>query len=229
MELPALRVVDTVAAMPGTGDGSGILVDLAWLSTHQIRQGRGTPAPTEWWLATADSGGAAEAVEELSWVAGVRDRRALAGELLADPLGTGVLIGLWAAAAAAVLLAGFGLLVDSRATAVRRRGELAVLHTVGTGPRVLARSLMVEQAVLAGLGVAAGLLAGLGVAVVMGPSLVLTAAGGVPVPVPVWSGSPVLFGGLAAGLFGVAVVQGGLVARRARREVAAGPLRIGED
>jgi hypothetical protein len=58
---------------------------------------------------------------------------------------------------------------------------------------------------------------------------VLTPAGAVPVPVPLLALSPAQFAAPSIGLWVVAVVLGGLVARRARREVAAGALRIGED
>jgi ABC-type antimicrobial peptide transport system permease subunit len=140
-----------------------------------------------------------------------------------------VLLTLWAAAAGGALLAAFGLAVDARANAVGRRRELAVLHTLGTSPGGLARSLVVEQAVLAGLGVVAGVAVGVGVAAAMGTSLVLTSAGAVPVPEPLLTLVPEQLSAPTVGLFVVAVVLGALVARRARREVAAGALRIGED
>jgi ABC-type antimicrobial peptide transport system permease subunit len=88
---------------------------------------------------------------------------------------------------------------------------------------------VVEQAVLAGLGVVAGLLVGVGVAAAMGPSLVLTPAGSVPVPEPLLALSPGLLALPTAGLLVVAVALGAVVARQARREVIAGALRIGED
>jgi ABC-type antimicrobial peptide transport system permease subunit len=100
---------------------------------------------------------------------------------------------------------------------------------VGASPPALARALVVEQAVLAGLGVLAGLAVGIGVAATMGTSLVLTPAGTAPVPEPLLVLSPELFLLPAAGLFLVAVVLAALVARRARRDIVTGALRIGED
>ncbi len=82
---------------------------------------------------------------------------------------------------------------------------------------------------LAGLGVLAGVAAGVGVAATMGTSLVLTATGAVPVPEPLLALPTVMFALPTAGLFLVAVVLGALVARRARRDIVAGALRIGED
>lgn len=222
-----MRVAEVVDAVPGTPTGSGIMIDLAWLSTHQFLQERPTPVVTEWWVAAPPD--AAAALAEVSWVGTVHDRRLETQRLLDDPLGTGVLLALWAAAAAAALLAAFGLVVDSRATAVRRRRELAVLHTLGTAPRALARALVVEQAVLAGLGVVAGLAVGVAVAMLMGPSLVLTEAGAPPVPAPQLTLVPAQLLAPAAGLLLVAIALGALVARRARREVATGALRIGDD
>jgi hypothetical protein len=226
--ISTVRLAGVVAAVPGTADGSGALVDLAWLSTHQLLQNRPTPTVTEWWVG-APSGTGTAAVDRLAWTGEVHDRQAQTRELLDDPLGTGVLFTLWAAAGSAALLAAFGLVVDSQATAVRRRRELAVLHTLGTSPAGLARALVVEQAVLAGLGVTAGALVGVAVAAAMGTSLVLTPGGAVPVPEPLLSLSPAQFAAPTLGLFAAAVGLGALVARRARREVAAGALRIGED
>lgn len=220
------RIAGVVQALPGTPNGSGAVVDLQWMSTHQLLWQRLTPAVTEWWAATPD--GEQTEVGELAWVAQVQHRQAETDRLLSDPLGTGLLMTLWAAAAAGVLLAGFGLFVDSRATAVQRRRELAVLHTLGASPSVLARALTAEQALLAGLGVAAGALVGLLVAAVMAPSLVLTPAGEVPLPVPVLALSLPQLAAPTLGLFIAAAVLGGLVAYRARREIAAGALRIGE-
>jgi ABC-type antimicrobial peptide transport system permease subunit len=89
--------------------------------------------------------------------------------------------------------------------------------------------LIVEQAVLAGLGVVAGVAAGLGVAAAMGASLVLTPAGTVPLPEPLVTVATGQLAAYSAGLFLLAILLGALVARRARRELATGALRIGED
>lgn len=222
------RIAGQVAAVPGTADGPGALVDLAWLSAHQFLWVRPAPAITEWWVAAAGSGDPS-GLASLSWAGEVADRHAEAARLLEEPLGTGVLMALWAAAGAAALLAGFGLMVDSRATAVRRRRELAVLHTLGTAPPALARALVVEQAVLSGLGVAAGALVGVAVAATMGPSLVLTPAGQAPVPEVLLALPAGQVAVPMVSLLAAAVGLGALVAGRARREVAAGALRIGED
>jgi hypothetical protein len=222
-----VQVAGTVPALPGTADGEGIAVDLAWLSLQRYLHLRAVPDVNEWWVATTDPAPVVAQAEQLGLI--VHDRRGETERLLEDPLGSGVLLTLWAAAAGGALLAAFGLAVDARANAVGRRRELAVLHTLGTSPGGLARSLVVEQAVLAGLGVVAGVAVGVGVAAAMGTSLVLTSAGAVPVPEPLLTLVPEQLSAPTVGLFVVAVVLGALVARRARREVAAGALRIGED
>src|SRR5690606_1955919 len=220
-----VQVAGTVPAVPGVAEPDGVVMDLGWLSLQQYLNLRALPTVNEWWLATSDPAPAATVAHGLGLQ--VHDRRAEAARLLADPLGGGVLLTLWTAAALAALLAAFGSVVDSRATAVGRRTELAVLHTLGTSPATVTSALIVEQAVLAGLGVVAGTAVGLGVAAAMGASLVLTPAGTVPLPEPLVTVATDQSAAYAAGLFLLAVLLGALVARRARRELAAGALKIG--
>jgi hypothetical protein len=222
-----LDLVGTVAAVPGVADGDGLLVDLAWLSLQRFQELRQPPVVNEWWVATDTPGPVLAVAEELGLSV---QRRDLATErLLADPLAGGVLLAQWAAAAGAALLAAFGLGLDSRVTAAARRRELAVLHTLGAAPRGLAGALVVEQAVLAGLGVLAGAAVGVGVAAVTGTSLVLTPDGAVPVPPPLLTIPPATVAVPAAGLLALAAALGALTAWRIRREAVAGALRIGEE
>ncbi len=222
-----VRIVDTMPSLPGTEQEAAVAVDLAWLSHHRARQLDRLPMPNELWIDERHG----QQFDALAVDLGldVRDRQAVAERLLDDPQGTGVLQSLWAAAVAAIALAAFGLIVDARATAVQRRRELAFLHILGASPPSLARALVVEQGLLAGLGVLAGIGVGLGVAITMGPSLIMTSTGAVPVPEPVADLSIGPFVLPTMGLFVTAVVLGALVVRRARREVSAGALRIGED
>jgi hypothetical protein len=222
-----VQVVGTVPSLPGAEQDAAIVVDLAWLSQQQARTLVPPPALDELWISTASRTSVAERVAEHDVV--VHDRDAVADRRLEDPQGAGVLQSLWLAAAAALALAAFGLLVDSRATAVRRRRELAFLHTLGTAPSVLARALVVEQVLLAGLGVLAGMGVGVGVAMTMGPSLVMTPTGAVPTPPPLASFDVGRFVLPALVLLVIALVLAVLIARRARLEFAAGALRIGED
>lgn len=218
-------VAGTVASLPGAGNEEAIAVDLAWLSQLRFHGLEGTPRADELWLTASSRDRIAEAAQaaELTIV----DRRLEAERRLADPLGSGTVLTLWAAAIAAIALAAFGLVVDARATASERREELAILHTLGASSPTLARAMMVEQSTLAGLGVFAGLGVGLGVAATMGPSLVLTPTGAVPVPEPVMAWAPASLQIPAIGLLTVAALFGALVARRTPQEIARGVLRIG--
>ena len=112
----------------------------------------------------------------------VLDREAAVEAAADDPYWQGSRTGMLAAALGAVLLALVGLMVDVWATARRRLGEFAVLHTLGATPRLLARALLAEQTFLAGIGVGVGLLLGAAVGATMAPLVILTPAAGRPVP-----------------------------------------------
>jgi hypothetical protein len=224
------RIVGTIAAVPSSDTDAAMLIDLPTLDAQRLALGGAFDTPTEWWLATdaAQHDRVAAQLAARSEFT-LADRAAVARRLLTDPLGRGVLVALYVAVFAATALAALGIAVDARATSLRSSGELAVLHTLGTPPRTLAGALLVEQSVLAGLGVLSGLGAGLVVATAMVPSMVLTERGGRPVPevllvVPLWQVAVP-----AVALFWVALTLGAAIARRARRDVAVGLLRIGAD
>jgi ABC-type antimicrobial peptide transport system permease subunit len=119
--------------------------------------------------------------------------------------------------------------VDVQATARRRVTELAVLHTLGAGSRLLARSLMIEQMFLSVIGVLVGLAVGIGVAATMAPLLILTPAGSRPVPAPLLEIDWIRVTGTGGVLLVLAVGLSGLVAVTLRRRLTAAQLRIGED
>jgi ABC-type antimicrobial peptide transport system permease subunit len=106
---------------------------------------------------------------------------------------------------------------------------MAVLHTLGAGPRQLARSLVVEQTFLAGLGALAGLLVGLLVAAAMAPLLILTPSAGHPVPRPLLTVDWWRVGGTAVLLVAVALALSAIAAALAGRRLPATRLRIGMD
>jgi hypothetical protein len=222
--------VGTLDAVPGVAESAAVLVDLpsiAWTLFELTVQPRGFQ---EWWVTTAARGhrAAAAAAERLPGIV-VLDRRAEADAATAEPYGVGARGGLFAAALGAILLAVVGIAVDVRATTRRRISELAVLHTLGAGPRLLARALIAEQGVLAGVGVGMGLLVGLWVAAALGPPTILAPNGERPVPPAVldvaWT--PVAL--TAAGLLVVALGMSGLTATAMRQRLAAAQLRIGDD
>jgi hypothetical protein len=225
-----VRVVRTVGAVPATTDASALLVDLPSLNTMLFHRYGVVNSPQEWWLSTrpAEAAAAADAARQLDGVE-VLDRRAAAEDARYDPYGVGARAALFAAALGAVILAAMGIAVDVRATARRRATELAVLHTLGAGPRLLARSLIAEQAFLAGMGVLVGAGIGIVVAATMAPLVILTPAAERPVPAPSLQIAWLPVGATAAGLLLLALALSGLVARVVKRRFAAAQLRIGEE
>jgi hypothetical protein len=225
-----VRVAGSVAAVPGTAGASAMLVDRAALAAEMFYEHGTVRQPQEWWLATrpGEHAVAADAAAKLAGME-VLDRVTLAADAGRDPYGVGARAALFAAALGAILLAGTGVGVEMRATARRRVNELAVLHTLGAGPRLLARSLLAEQVFLAGIGVLAGAAVGIAVAATMAPLVILTPSAARPVPEPLldiaWM--PVL--ATAAGLLGLTLVLSALVATTVRQRLAAAQLRIGAD
>ncbi|MFC7533356.1 FtsX-like permease family protein [Actinoplanes sp. GCM10030250] len=218
-----IHVVAVIDRVPGTSGGAAILADRAVLDARLFEGWGIVQSPGEWWLSGAPPG-----VHDLPGLR-VLDRRELAGAASRDPVGSGSRVALFLAAFGAVLLAAAGIAADARATARRRAGELAVLHTLGAGPRLLARSLVVEQAFLAGVGSLAGLTVGLLVAGAMAPLLVLTPAAVRPVPEPVLQIGWLPTLGSVALLVSIALALSAATATSAARRLPATRLRLGAD
>ncbi|SCL36361.1 FtsX-like permease family protein [Micromonospora nigra] len=224
-----VTVVAAPAALPGDVGDAALLADLPSLSNRVFHDHGIVRPPQEWWLATRpeQAGQAAAAANTLGGLT-VLDRRVVAAELARDPFGVGARGALFAAALAAVLLAAVGVAVDVSATARRRASELAVLHTLGAGHRLVARSLLAEQALLAGTGVLVGVVVGVAVAATMAPLVILTPSADRPDPPPLlqvdWL--PVTATGL--GLLLLALAFSAAAAMTVRRRLTAAQLRIGE-
>ncbi|MEK8107382.1 hypothetical protein NKG94_23660 [Micromonospora sp. M12] len=149
-----VHLVGELAAVPTT-TGEGVLLDLPTAVDALIRgSGAVRPVP-EWWVGATDATAAARAAGDLPGVT-VLNREAVIESAADDPYWRGSRTGMLAAALGAVLLALVGLMVDVWATARRRLGEFAVLHTLGATPRLMARALLAEQTFLAGIGVGSG-------------------------------------------------------------------------
>ncbi|MEU8229192.1 FtsX-like permease family protein [Actinoplanes sp. NPDC048967] len=224
-----VRIADTIEAVPGTDGGPAMLADLPTLNSQLLGRRGVVSATQEWWLATRQDthAAAASAAARLDGIQ-VVDRRALAAAS-SDPFGAGARAALFGAALAAVLLAAVGVAVDVQATTRRRAGELAVLHALGAGPRLLTRSLLVEQAFLAGIGALAGLLTGVLVAIAVAPLLVLTPAAARPVPVPLPDIEWLRAAGTGVVLVVLALALTALAAVRMHRRLAAAPPTWGQD
>jgi hypothetical protein len=224
-----VSIAATIAAVPGTDGGPALLADLPSLNAQLLGRRGIASAPQEWWLATrpGDHAAAAGAVARLDGVR-IVDRRVLAADGN-DAFGAGARGALFGAALAAVLLAAVGVAVDVQATTRRRAGELTVLHALGAGPWLLTRSLLVEQALLAGIGALAGLFTGVLVAIAVAPLLVLTPAAARPVPAPLPDVEWFRAAGTGVLLVVLALALTALAAAGLHRRLAAGPLTVGQD
>jgi hypothetical protein len=222
------RLVGTVGAVPGTSDASALLVDLPSLATTLFHQYGMVNDPREWWVSTRPDRAAAFAAERLDGVE-VLDRRVAAEDARHDPYGVAARVALFAAALGAAVLAAMGIAVDVRATARQRASELTVLHTLGAGPRLLARSLVAEQTFLAGMGVLVGVGVGVAVSATMAPLVILTPAAEQPVPAPLLEIAWWPVGLTATGLLLLALGLSGVGAWSVRRRLAAVQLRIGDE
>ncbi|MGC4869941.1 FtsX-like permease family protein [Micromonospora sp. DT53] len=221
-----VRLVGELSAVPTTATAAGVLLDLPAAVDALIRiDGTVRPVP-EWWLGAADATAAAQAASELPRVT-VLNREAVIEAAADDPYWRGSRTGMLAAALGAVLLALVGLIVDVWATARRRLGEFAVLHTLGATPRLMARALLAEQTFLAGIGVGVGLLLGTAVGATMAPLVILTPAAGRPTPPAAFALPWVPIGLTAVGLLLAALAFSAFIATGIRQRVAAVQLRIG--
>ncbi|AGL18005.1 hypothetical protein L083_4495 [Actinoplanes sp. N902-109] len=225
-----VRLTGTIAAVPGSANAAALLVDLPSLRSALFYQAGLVHDTQEWWLAVpADRHDEAAAGARRLPGLTVLDRRSIAAASATDAYGVGGRTALFVAAIGALILAAAGILVDVRTTARRRIGELAVLHTLGAGPRLLARSLMTEQAFLAGTGVLAGLAVGVGVAATMAPLVVLTPQATRPVPEPLLVVDWWRAGGTALLLFALAVGLSAVTGSALRRRLATARLHLGAD
>ncbi|MGN9811693.1 FtsX-like permease family protein [Micromonospora sp. BQ11] len=223
-------IVGAVDSVPGDTEAAALLADLPSLSGRLLYDHAIARDPQQWWL-SVEPGQRVAASDAATALGGlvVADRQLLAGELAGDPFGVGARGALFAAALAAVLLAAVGVAVDVSATARRRATELAVLHTLGAGHRLVARSLLAEQTFLAGLGVVVGLAVGVGVAATMAPLVILTPSADRPVPQPLLQVDWTPVAATGAGLLLLALASSAGLSLTMRRRLTASQLRIGED
>ncbi|GAB4101786.1 hypothetical protein GCM10028790_08040 [Micromonospora taraxaci] len=220
-----VHLVGELSAVPTT-TAAGVLLDLPAAVDTLIRtDGTVRPVP-EWWIGATDPTAVARAASELPGVT-VLNREAVMEAAADDPYWQGSRTGMLAAALGAVLLALVGLMVDVWATARRRLGEFAVLHTLGATPRLMARALLAEQTFLAGIGVGVGLLLGAAVGATMAPLVILTPAAGRPIPPATFVLPWVPIGLTAVGLLLAALAFSAFIATGIRQRVAAVQLRIG--
>ena len=173
-----VRVVGIVSGFPTlTGPSGGVIVDQGLLQQALDATGTGPAGVTEWWL----RGNGPVRLPALPQGTTVTSRAAMAGALLASPLGAAPQLAMLAIAAAAVILAAGGFLVAA-ATARERAHDMALLAALGATRRQLTRLLCLEQALVAIPAAAAGLLLGGLLARLVIPAVTITATGRHPQP-----------------------------------------------
>jgi len=222
-----VRIVGAVTRFPTvSGEGGGLIVDLAALQSVLTSQNAGILPVSQWWLRTR------QAAVPGRWPAGlpagttVESRTAAAAALLADPLSGLPQQALPAIALAAAALAAVGFSVSVAAGVRERRGQRALLAALGVSRAAQARQLCLEQLLLSMPAAAAGLLLGAALAQLLVQAVTLTATAATPVPAVLVEIPWALAAGLAAAVAVIPVLAAALTI--ARRPDPAAQLRAAE-
>jgi len=211
--LEVVRVVPTVPSAPGQ---LAVLADVDALSRALIDTGQLDPVVDAWWVGDPTSG-TVQALRDLE-LGDVAVRQDVAEQLARGPLRVAVPTTLLTlvALAVALLLAAVGLVLGAERQ--RRSAEVVRLRALGLSRRDSRRLLLVEHLMFFGPVVLVGVAVGVVAAVLLGPHLVRSDLGAVPVPTPVvtW---PWLLEGLVVGglLLGIVAVSAVLTDRHVRR------------
>jgi hypothetical protein len=217
------QVVPDVPSAPGR---PAVLADADTLSRALLAAGDLSPATNAWWVAlptAPDPAGRARALG----LGTVLTRAGTAQELSAGPLRVLAPVALGALAPMALLLVLAGAALNVTADLQGRGLEVARLRALGVRRRNLSRGLFAQHGGVLGVLVVAGAVLGAAGSRLLGPLLVRSDTGGVPVPdvVVVWPW--VTEGALASAyLLGCALVVGVVVARQVPRAETA-HLRLG--
>jgi hypothetical protein len=164
----SVRPVVSVSALPGVGSGA-TMVDLTLAERTQTDPMIDTTL--EVWLAAGTDGAVVKRLEsEGISVTSVDTAATKSTELSRSGISLAYSFFLLAACAAALLAIGSTVFAIA-AAARRRESELASLQAVGIGRASLRRSLMAEQGLVIGVGIALGVVAGLAAAAVALPSI----------------------------------------------------------
>ncbi|GAA3429068.1 ABC transporter permease [Streptosporangium nondiastaticum] len=227
-----ITVAGIVAKVPGTPpDRPAVLVDWRTMQSWDLLAHRAPRPPAEWWLGTdgADtSAAAAELGRHREWDVTVVDLSSLARGLRDDPLAAGLQGALVLGFLAALVFAALGFAVDAAVTLRERAAEFAVLRALGMGFRQVLGLLLVEQAFLIGLSLAAGTAVALAVAALVVPHLVLTGQATAVTPEVTLEIPPLPALALLAGVAALLLVIVAGLAGALRRGAGRAPL-IGED
>ena len=212
-------VAPTQAALPR---GASIVADHDALTRAVLAHGPPADVVDAWWLAGVEDPRATAAQVDAAGLGDAVTRDEVAAHLRDDPLRVGVQLALGLLVAAALVLAVAGTVVQTTAALDARAVDVARLQGMGVPRRSVVATLLVEHGIVTLLAVAGGAAVGAVTALVVGPRLVVSAMGEVPVPAPVgvwpWPAQTLL---LAALLVACTAVVAPVAARLARRATVA--------
>lgn len=170
--------------LPGTLAPLTVMTDLPTLTTELLRSASSIPRPNAIWAGSspAETDATAQALAELAPPgAVVTTARSGSGEALLRP----VVTALWIGSAGALLLAAAAVAAVAGALAGVRRGEVAVLRSLGLSARQQASSRRRELVAVIAAAVALGLAGGAAVSALTVPGLARSAVLDAPRTLPV--------------------------------------------
>ena len=178
-----LRVVGTVAGLPGTDRDQGhFLVDQHALAAAEALLAS-TPQPaTVWWLDSSDPDRTAAAVTADGGLGTARTISTSEAALRADPFRSGMRAVLALCRLLAPAFAVVGFTVHAVIATRERRREFALLRAMGIRSRRLSALLWAEQLSVALFALVPGALLGTGLAVLVLPTTTVDDSGGPPFP-----------------------------------------------
>ncbi|QCB94371.1 FtsX-like permease family protein [Cellulomonas shaoxiangyii] len=224
-------VARVVPHLPGTPRGTDVLVDSGSLARALADAGSISQQVDGWWVAAPRVGDArAVGADLVAAAAGeVTVRADAAAAATRGPLRVAVPVALVLVTLASGVLVLVGMGASAGVALRGRRLELARLQALGADRRALVRALVLENALLVGLGAAAGLAVGALLGHVVGPVLTTSPEGRRPLPPPRvvwdWLAQGGLVSALAVGACVTVAVVGTLLVRRTTGAL----LRLGDD
>jgi hypothetical protein len=203
-----VRVAATARRFPSVS-GDFVVADKDRLETAVNAAAPGSALADEAWVEGPD--GLARRLEDATSVpVRLASRRALEGELRADPLARGSLLVLAAAAVTALVLAALGLALMLAVDLRDETGELFDLETQGVGPPHLRDHVRLRTLTVAFTGLVGGLAIGAVLTLAVLKALAVSANSTEPVPPlvldPDWTTLAIVLGGFLALTFGLAVL-----------------------
>jgi len=219
-------VSGTVDYVPGHVHGSALWADHVALQRALLSVGELSSANDAWWGSGLPDAAASNLAG--SGFGPVQSRAERADELRDDPAQVPLRLAWILAVAAATLLALVGAAAHAAAEAQHRGLTIARLRAIGVTRREALWSHLGQHAFSVGGAVVAGLAVGLVIAAVLAPALVVSQAGGRPVPGPVLVVPWGILAAFGVGLLGLVLAAGIPASRAAVSRSTVTALRTGE-